>query len=377
MGALGSVDDLDPHPAQQLAHVLGAIAAGRVVEVQPIVAELDAAAFAELLRQLEAHRLIGTLAEWVISGDLALVEHREALAARHLEWMTQAVKAERVLTNAARALHATGIEPLILKGPAIGRLAYDEPAARVFLDIDLLVRSDDLRRAIDTLVGELGGRRLVAEVRPGADQEFGKEVVVTVDGIDIDVHRTLIAGPFGHRIHEAHLADDSVELQIGELSIRTVSPTHMFLHACFSAALGDIPPRLGTLRDVLLAWERFNLQADQVVPVAARWGALAVLQRAAWLTVDALGLATDHPLASLAELPVARREARWMRWHLSSRRKVLVPLASLESLSGTGARVRYALGVASPSRAYLDSRGWSRRQYLRHTFVPPRGVRRG
>ena len=63
---------------------------------------------------------------------------------------SQAFEAEnnrKFIAEAIRALSAAGIDPLIVKGPAIGALAYSSPALRPYDDVDLLLSGEDRRRA--------------------------------------------------------------------------------------------------------------------------------------------------------------------------------------------------------------------------------------
>src|SRR5206468_4850779 len=49
------------------------------------------------------------------------------------------------------ALAAAGIDALAYKGPALAMRAYGELGMRAFVDLDLLVRPDDVPRAIEAL----------------------------------------------------------------------------------------------------------------------------------------------------------------------------------------------------------------------------------
>ena len=85
-----------------------------------------------------------------------------------------------------------GIESRVLKGVALAHTAYDDPADRVFADVDLLVPGDELTRAATVLTAALGAERPVPEIRPGFDDRFGKEAMLKVDGLELDLHRTFV-----------------------------------------------------------------------------------------------------------------------------------------------------------------------------------------
>jgi hypothetical protein len=55
------------------------------------------------------------------------------------------------LTDAIRTLAAGHIPVCALKGPALGARLYDDPSVRPSMDVDLLIRRDDLPRAVELL----------------------------------------------------------------------------------------------------------------------------------------------------------------------------------------------------------------------------------
>ena len=63
------------------------------------------------------------------------------------------------------ALETAGIPSMPLKGPALGRALYGKPGRRPSADIDLLVRAEDLNRAVE--VAERLGYRDLEPYRPG------------------------------------------------------------------------------------------------------------------------------------------------------------------------------------------------------------------
>ena len=59
--------------------------------------------------------------------------------------------------------------------------------ARVFGDVDVLVAPGGLHRTAAVLVAAFGGTRAEPEVRPGFDDRFGREAMVRVRNIEVDL----------------------------------------------------------------------------------------------------------------------------------------------------------------------------------------------
>jgi hypothetical protein len=323
----------------------------------------------------DRHRLVGALAEAVMSGRLPLTARQhDIVAAHHLQWMTQCLHAERLLLRVADCLDTHGVEFRVLKGSALAGVAYADPAWRAFGDVDLLVpgaRIDDVARLV---VEELHGVRPYPELRPGYDREFGKEVLIRVDGIELDVHRTFVTGPFGLTIQLDQLFESSTPFTVGGRTLHALGTEPMFLHACYNAALGDRPVRWSSQRDLLAVHERCRVDNDAVSALAEQWEATAVVRHAARLTMDTLDLGPEHALASLASRAAPASETKRLQSYLSGARSYRRPLASLAVIKGTRARVRYGRALVTPSRAYLRSRGWSAPGHVRRALS---GLRRG
>ena len=115
---------------------------------------------------------------------------------------------ERKLVGLADAFDADDIGFAVLKGPSVAHTMYPESCLRSFADLDLLVSSTDYERAC-ALLRRLGHVRHQPEPRPGFDVRFGKASVHKhpEDGIEVDLHRTLVVGPFGLWIRPEELLE--------------------------------------------------------------------------------------------------------------------------------------------------------------------------
>ena len=78
---------------------------------------------------------------------------------------------------------------------------YPDPSARVFGDVDVLIAPGRLNRAAAGRSSQRSyGARAEPELRPGFDDRFGREAMVRVRSIEVDLHRTFVNGAYGMRI---------------------------------------------------------------------------------------------------------------------------------------------------------------------------------
>lgn len=329
-------------------------------------APLSAEVFDRALPIVLYQRLLGVLAEAVAEGALILSsEQLAALTDVHTASQAHMLDIEHTLLRVAKSFGSAGIDFRVLKGAALAHLVYADPAWRVAADLDLLIPSDRFDDAVATAIEDLGGTQSVPELRLGFDREFGKESVVRIARIEVDLHRTFVTGPFGLTIDLDELFADGTEIAMGAQTVLSLNPTHQFLHACYNTALGDYPVRLCSVRDLLLCREHLAVDLEQIVATAERWHGTAVVQRAAGLVIETVGPDVTASFAELATLPVPRREAWLLRSYLTSARSYSRPLASLAVIPGVRARWRYARAIVAPSATYLHSRGWTERSHLR------------
>jgi hypothetical protein len=299
---------------------------------------------------------------WPVTGG-QLEDVREAARARARVDLCL----ENLLLVTVRSLDAAGVACRVLKGQAWAHSVYPNPTWRGFGDVDLLVHGEDWYRAIDVLRGT-GARRSLPELRPGFDQRFGKDATLVVgSGWEIDLHRTLVVGPFGLWIDQRDLFAEASSFTIGGVSVDTLSDEASFLHACYNAALGDDPPRLIAVRDVCQVALTTGANPSLVEEMARRWRAPAVIARALELAADRLGQELwSVPIAApFASARGTLFERALVATYRGPGRGYTSQLATVVAVRGAGDRLGYLRALARPQRAYLTARGWSPTAYLR------------
>jgi hypothetical protein len=104
-----------------------------------------------LVEYAAAHGILGVLAPVLQQVALpdAVASHLERRRVIESLWHAQVRGAQ---ADAIRTLAAGHIPVCALKGPALAARLYDDPSVRPSLDVDLLIRHDDLARAVEALL---------------------------------------------------------------------------------------------------------------------------------------------------------------------------------------------------------------------------------
>lgn len=331
------------------------------VGLRPTDIALDAGAVRSTLVN---QRLVGLAAEATrhVDGEPAWLEELDD------SWQADALGMERLLVAVSAALTGAGIDSRVIKGPALAHTVYPEAAWRTFGDLDIVVRGAQLDDARRLLVDTFGARDPLPEVRPGFDAEFAKDVMLRIDRTEIDLHRTVAAGPFGMRIPTDELFDSPTEFTLAGTTLRTLSPTATLVQVCYNAALGDVPPRLMSLRDVAQVQHHHQLAVDDIVKLADRWGGTAVVAIAVSQAWDTLGLESCPLSEWAATYEPSWLDAKLLAASVSQQRSYKRALASVAAIKGPRAKARYLRSVLSPSAEYLEARNWTRGSHVRRAI---------
>jgi hypothetical protein len=235
---------------------------------------------------IRSNRLEGLLVHAVASQHLSsTADQRREVAQLEVNLTRDRVWHDMRLIEITGLLDDAGIELRVLKGPAFGTLDYPDRIMRPTGDIDLLVRGNELPGAIETLVRN-GGSVVDPEPIKGYSQVIGKSTTVTMpDGLEIDLHRTLVRGPFGVRMRPDDLWLRSREFSIAGVPMLTLGLEESLIHACYHLMiLSD--KRALTVRDVAQFLTNPELNPDTAIELTKAWNAQIVLGAAVLLTTS-------------------------------------------------------------------------------------------
>ena len=266
-------------------------------------------------------------------------------------------RVERVLLEILDAFEPEPVTILALKGLALAHTSYPDPAARVFGDVDVLVAPGGLHRAAQVLVSTLGGTRAEPELRPGFDDRFGREAMVRVRTIEVDLHRTFVNGAYGSRIRLESLFAAPERITVGGREVPVPAPEHRLLHAAYTSTLSDWPPRLVAYRDLAQVITHDDPTPEAVLAHADAWRAEAVLAAGVTDAWRALRLTDRPPLLEWAErYRSTRRDRVLMAASRGPARGYTSQLTSVIAIPGLRARIAFLRAITWPSREYRDAR---------------------
>jgi hypothetical protein len=319
-------------------------------------------AYTAVVRQRVTGHLVHALQD---GAFLATDDQRAAANEAHEKALALALLLERLLLTTLALLHAGEIVTRVLRGPAIAHTLYPEPGLRSFGDVDLLVAPRDYDAAL-ALLRAHGARRRFPEPRRGFDRRFGKGAcLVTPDHLEVDLHRTFVAGPFGLAIEADELFGRSTKFSLGGQTLHGLDSEARFLEGCFHAAIGDEGRRLASLRDVAQMVLCSDLDVARVRELCQAWQCGIVVRRAIGLTWDAFGLdATPEVVRWARELQPTTFERQALHAYSGANRSYArQTVAGLHAVRGLGAKAMYAGALLVPTRAYLRARdgGYLRR----------------
>jgi hypothetical protein len=208
-----------------------------------------------------------------------------------------------------------GIDVLVLKGPALGLMAYDDPSLRGFADADLLVRKSDLPLAVDTL--------LALGFRPDYDRANEYELIsrqhaleFSREGNKVELHWALLSRHLRCDIDVDELWREARSVECAGQEIRVIAPEHLFLFICAHGAKHEWE-RLRWICDVAQLSERLtNDEVSVVIDLAARIHARRLLLLGLVLARDILAaditrfqpsnIGDERQVRGLAQMTLAR-----------------------------------------------------------------------
>jgi hypothetical protein len=357
-----------------LARMVAALASAEIGRRDALLDRpLEHRRWSELETRVRAERLEPQLARAVELGVLAADEQQADRAeSLHQSAMATALLLDRLLLTVAERFDAASIPFAVLKGPAVAHLDYPDPARRAYGDVDVLVPSARIDRAVACLEAT-GSRRSRREPRPGFDRRFGKGMSFRVPtGGEVDVHRTLTLGPFGLAIDLDDLWAGRESFRIGGRELDALDRPRRFLHACLHAELGRARSRLVPLMDLVMTAPRSDSEAGAVVALARRWQCDAVVLAAVAAAAHRLRWSPPAELTAwMDRLGPSARQRRWMAGYRGDRRSsARLTLTATEALDGWGERLDYLRAVLWPSGTTMATRtarfrrglsSWSRR----------------
>lgn len=368
-------------PPGGVEQVLWAVAAhglptGHRLPVEP----MPDADFSTLLGECQRHRLVGLLADAVASGAFAVTDRqRTELVGWCRQWNAVEVRVEQLLLQATSVLREHDIGFLVIKGAAVAHRWYPDPALRSFGDVDVLLAPGSFAQGATLLADALGATREQPEMRSGFDDRLGREILLRVRGLELDLHRTFIGGYYGAVVPLGELFDSTDVVAVGGRALPVLDPVAALLHAGIAAAVGDAQPRAMARRDLLQMTRQLDLDAPDVVRMAERarrWHCAGLLALALRESVIALAYTEELPLVQWAQRePLQRRDRVLVAGYRGRHRGPAMHASLLLAPIGARGRARLVVDTVLPSGTYRAARRHARSTALGGSSLAPDGNR--
>ena len=352
--------------ADLAAEVIGVAGYGLGTPTSPNLPSepLDATRWGDFGGSMDEQRLWGLLARAVADGAFPVDGTQgQAVTEGHRAAVAGCLRLDRELVGLAEAFASEAVEFRVLKGVGSALTLYDDPAERLYGDVDVLVAGADFDRAAAVLTA-LGGARHSPDPQPGYVARFGKSATFDMGGAwEIDLHRTLALGPFGLAAgrHDL-LAEPARIVEIGGRPVPVTPPATALIAAAFHTVLPADSRRVVPLRDVAELLRPGRVDPVRCVALAARWQATVVVAAAIEVATAVFDLPVWGPLQPwAASYRPSRLERTWLARHHDDHPaayllRTLDEVRALGSPSAGGAYVRAMLRTAS-----ADPEPWAHR----------------
>ena len=270
-----------------------------------------------------------------------------------------------------RALAATGIRVVVLKGVALAETVYDNVAQRPMADVDLLVAPTDLERLIEALRA-LGYAPPPIEMRTGTMAAYENEILLSAaKRADFDIHWSLFDSPFHqHTVPMDWFWATARPLIIDTMESLMLGPEATLLHLCGHVWLHHGGTPLLWMHDVArtIAYDRGPFDWDELVRRARAYHLVLPTQRVLSRVADEWAVPVpEEVLRELAALQPSADELRTFKWLTAERRGVAQRLwTDLRGMPGWRRRLRFAWTLLFPSPRYMRAR-----YDIRHPLLLP------
>ena len=322
------------------------------------VAQATDGQWTELIRKIRSHKLCGLAASAAEAGSLRITDEQFDELLEIQRWMmVHALHVEKKLCEIGRALDEAGIDFAVLKGPSFANSLYSNPAWRPFSDLDLMVSTTNWRGACSVLTAK-GYTRVIPEPHEGFDERFGKAAAHRAEnGFEIDLHRTLVLGPFGLWLDPDELLDHTSDLWLAGRRFRRLDDTASLVNACLHAALGARPPFLMALRDVLQISQSDAVDWALLEAWTKSWRLSAALHYAFETASQMLGVEVPSQAAAILASKPRRTEIRALESYTTERRsRGGMALATLKAIPGLREKSAYVSYLMLPNKEFLEVR---------------------
>jgi hypothetical protein len=168
-------------------------------------------------------------------------------------------------------LQRAGIEAVPYKGPLLALFAYGDLTLRRYVDLDIMVRKEDVLKARDVLVQygykpakDLNTKQLELLLRNQHNLQFKRDN----DRIIVELHWEVASHLFASSVQADDIWKSLVSMPLGRLEVKTFSADDLLFSLCVHGSR-HLWERLGWICDVAELIARHNISWDSLLTRAA------------------------------------------------------------------------------------------------------------
>ena len=210
------------------------------------------------------------------------------------------------LSDILTSFQRSDIHAIILKGAALAEILYPDISLRPFVDIDLLIRDQDMPKAKDELQHFGYVENVTKEFHQGYRREFDKHFAYSKSGhipVYVELHTSLLSFVNAQKLVADGLWERAVVAQIGEVHGLVLSAEDMVLHLCMHIFNHYLSTKLIWSYDVALMLLKHGKSID--------WNLLKKRARALGV-YRVVGLALDQ-VSQRLDVPVPQDAVSWLK----------------------------------------------------------------
>jgi hypothetical protein len=212
------------------------------------------------------YRSLKTHASDLIPGDTL-----QALKQQYMTIVQRNMLMTAELIRIMKLLQENGIEALAFKGPALAQLAYGDITLRQFVDLDVLIKKDDIYK-VDTLLKNRGYQR-VLELTPSQEPiwiNFAHDLGLyhPDNGVHFEMHWSLMDEDYPLQIDLAEIWKNPGKVTINQQTINTFSNEDLLIYLCIHGSK-HLWERIEWIKDIDLLiqsqaidWNKINNQME-------------------------------------------------------------------------------------------------------------------
>ncbi len=192
-----------------------------------------------------------------------------------------------LVADVARKLTGVGISAMPVKGALLQHWLYDDPTERPLTDVDILVRPEELERAVETLRS--------AGYRPVAGSAIGAVVLQTPFGLALDLHPRLFdRARYRFSTHEIFARSSEDDTLYGA-PVRLPAPLDAYAHLIGKFGSDHLDARsTGRLDEIARMADRIEAPPETVARHLVHCG----MRRVSRYVLPLVQQATGDPFAS-------------------------------------------------------------------------------